>query len=71
MKLFENRAVTLNEFEKQLLNKIIFEGKLSFKDKLNDIYLVKMTKRDDAPFRANSSSKTVLNCCSYRSRETY
>ncbi len=59
MKLFENRAVTLNEFEKQLLNKIIFEGKLSFKDKLNDIYLVKMTKRDDAPF---SGEQLIKNC---------
>ncbi len=59
MKLFEDRAVTLNDFEKQLLNKIIFEGKLSFKDKLNDIYLVKMTKRDDAPF---SGEQLIKNC---------
>lgn len=59
MKLFENRAVTLNEFRKQLLNKNLFEGKLSFKDKLNDIYLVKMTKRDDAPF---SGEQLIKNC---------
>ena len=60
MKLFENRTVVLNEFEKQLLNKIIFEGKLSFKDKLNDIYLVKMTKRENAPFAGEQLIKNSL-----------
>lgn len=60
MKLFEDKIIDFNEFEKQLLNKIISEGKLSFKDKLDDIYLVKMTKRENAPFAGEQLIKNSL-----------
>ena len=60
MKLFENRTVVFDDFEKQLLNKIISEGKLSFKDKLDDIYLVKMTKRENAPYAGEQLIKNSL-----------
>lgn len=59
MSLFENRTLVFDEFEKQLLNKVISEGKLSFKDKLDDIYLVKMTPRENAPF---AGAQLIKNC---------
>lgn len=59
MATFSDKIFTLNDFEKQLLNKIIIEGKHSFKDKLNDIYLEKMTKREDAPF---AGEQLIKNC---------
>lgn len=51
-KLYElsEKIITFREFEKTLLNKIINEAKLSYLDKLNDLYLTKMSKSDNAPF---------------------
>lgn len=60
MNVFADKIFTFNDFEKQLLNKIIFEGKLSYKDKLNDIYLEKMTKREDAPFAGEQLIKNSI-----------
>ncbi len=58
--VFCDKIFNLNEFEKQLLNKIVFEGKLSFNEKLNDIYLSKMTKRVDAPFAGEQLIKNSI-----------
>ena len=58
--IFANKIFNLNEFEKQLLNKVVFEGKLSYNEKLNDIYLSKMTKRVDAPFAGEQLIKNSI-----------
>lgn len=59
MNCLSDRIFALNDFEKQLLSKIITEGKNTFKDKLNNIYLEKMTKRESAPF---AGEQLIKNC---------
>ncbi len=44
------KILAFSEFDKSLLNKIINEAKISFSDKLNDLYLTAMSKRSTAPF---------------------
>ena len=50
LNFFEDRVLSLTNYEKELLLKIIQEGKLSFKGKLNLAHQKKMEKREDAPF---------------------
>lgn len=45
---FADKIFVFSEFEKTLLSKIIAETPHCFSDKLNDIYLTRMTKRKDA-----------------------
>lgn len=56
---FADKIFALGEFEKSLLAKIIAETPLCFSDKLNEIYLTKMTKRKDAPIQ---SEQFIKNC---------
>lgn len=44
MRAFENLKTTLGDAEKELLNKIVREARECFSDKMNDVYLTKMTK---------------------------
>lgn len=50
IKELSDKILVLDDYEKTLLNKIVHETKNTFSDKLNDIYLVKMSKKDRAPF---------------------
>lgn len=50
MSFFEDKIFTLTPYEKDLLQKVVFEGKKSFKGKLNLVNQKKMEKREDAPF---------------------
>lgn len=49
MNYFADKIFKLGEFEKTLLNKIITQTTRCFTDKLNDVYLTKMTKRKQTP----------------------
>ncbi len=53
------KIIKFSEFDKILLNKIINEGKISFSDKPNDLYLTKMNKRANAPF---AGEQIIKNC---------
>ena len=59
LKILSDKVFTLDEYEKNLLNKIIHEGKMNYQEKLNDIYLTKMTKRQLAPF---GGEQIIKNC---------
>ena len=59
IKPLADKIFKFNDFEKTLLNKIIHEVKISYNDKLNEIYLKKMTKSSDAPF---GGSQIIKNC---------
>lgn len=50
IKELSDKILVLDDYEKTLLNKIVHETKNTFSDKLNDIYLVKMSKKDKIPF---------------------
>ncbi len=56
---FADKIFVLGEFEKSLLGKIINETPKCFSDKLNEIYLTKMTKRKNAPV---GSEQLIKNC---------
>ena len=49
MNYFADKIFKLGDFEKTLLGKIITETPRCFSDKLNDVYLTKMTKRKKTP----------------------
>ncbi len=59
LKILSDKIFTLDEYEKILLNKIINEGKINYQEKLNDLYLTKMTKRASAPF---GGEQIIKNC---------
>ncbi|MBE7083775.1 MAG: AraC family transcriptional regulator [Clostridiales bacterium] len=50
IKQIAGKIFSFDDYEKSLLNKIVHEAKISYVDKLNDVYLTKMTKRTSAPF---------------------
>ncbi len=54
------KILTFHEFEKSLLNKIINEAKLSYSDKLNDLYLTKMSKKLNPPFAGEQIIRNSL-----------
>ena len=60
LKPIAGKIVKLDEFEKTLLNKIIFEAKANYSDKLNDIYLTKMNKADNPPFGGEQVIKNSI-----------
>ncbi len=60
IKQIAGKIYTLDEFEKTLLNKIIHEVKYGYKDKLNEIYLNKMTESPSAPFGTNQFIKNCI-----------
>ncbi len=45
-----DKILVFDDYEKTLLNKIVHETKNTFSDKLNDIYLVKMSKKNKSPY---------------------
>lgn len=59
LKSIAGRVIKFDEYEKRLLNKIINEAKISYTDKLNELYLTKMTKKTSAPFGAE---QIIKNC---------
>ena len=60
MDFFVGRTVSLTEEEKALLRLIVSEGSLNFNDKLNDLYLQKMSKKEDPPFGGEQIIKNAL-----------
>ena len=59
IKQLGDKIHVLDEYEKSLLNKIIQEAKISYSDKLNDVYLTKMSKKATAPF---GGEQIIKNC---------
>ena len=57
--LLADKIFVFGEFEKTLLSKIIFETPICFSDKLNEIYLTRMTKRSDCP---PLGEQAIKNC---------
>lgn len=54
-----DKIFTFGEFEKSLLSKIITETSRCFSDKLNEIYLTRMTRREDS---SPISEQYIKNC---------
>lgn len=59
MSFFNDKILKLDEYEKKLLNKIVLEAAATYEEKLNDLYLTRMTKRQDAPF---GGEQIIKNC---------
>jgi AraC-like DNA-binding protein len=59
LKQLADKIHVLDEYEKSLLNKIIQEAKISYCDKLNDVYLIKMSKNSTAPI---GGEQIIKNC---------
>lgn len=59
LKQLTNRIVKFNDFEKSMLNKIIHEAKQTYNERMNDVYLKKMTKSKNAPF---GGEQIIKNC---------
>ncbi len=57
--ILSGKTITLDEFEKSMLNKILHETKINYHDKLNDAYLKKMNKTNKAPF---GGEQIIKNC---------
>jgi len=60
MNFFKNKILKFNDYEKELMNKIIIEGSKNFEEKLNDIHLMKMTKKKTAPFGGEQLIKNYI-----------
>lgn len=60
MKSFKGRVFDFNEKEKALLGDILKEGSKTYAEKLNDPHLVKMNKRNDAPFASEQIIKNDI-----------
>lgn len=54
-----NNILHFNDYEKNLLNKIISETKSGYEDKLNDVHLKKMTRKKQPPFACD---QIIKNC---------
>ncbi len=59
MRFIKNKIYSLGDNEKLLLNKILYEAKVSYRDKLDELHLLKMTKNPDAPF---AGEQIIRNC---------
>jgi len=59
MNKLADEIFTFGEFEKNLLSRIISETPRCFSDKLNEIYLTRMTRRKDSPA---ISEQFIKNC---------
>lgn len=55
-----NKIITLSEYEKELLNRIVLEGSETYSDRLNDMYLAKMNKKADTPYGCEQVIKNTL-----------
>ena len=56
----KERVFKLSEYEKELLNRIVYEGSKNYSDRLNDMYLLKMNKKPDAPYGGEQIIKNTL-----------
>lgn len=54
------KVLVFSEYEKTLLNKILSEAKLNYSDKLNDVNLKKMSKKDLVPFGSEQIIKNSI-----------
>lgn len=59
LKHLADKIHTFDEYQKSLLNKIVNEAKISYSDKLNEVYLTKMSKNSSAPF---GGEQIIKNC---------
>ena len=60
LKAITAKILSFNEYEKSLLNKIISEAKNNYTDKLNDVHLKKMSKKEPAPFGGEQIIKNSI-----------
>ncbi len=60
LKKIAEKVLEFNEYEKALLSTIISEAKLNYSDKLNDLFLKKMTKKEFAPFGSEQIIKNSI-----------
>lgn len=60
MNIFKNKIFTLDNYEKDLLGRIIKEGSILFENKLDDIYLKKLTRRKECPFGSEQVLKNDI-----------
>jgi len=58
--ILAGKVLKFSEFDKILLNRIVTEAKLSYSDKLNDLYLKKMNKNPSAPFAGDQIIKNSI-----------
>ncbi len=54
-----NKILIFSEYEKSLLTRILTEVKSGYKDKLNDVFLTKMSKKPSRPF---GNDQMIKNC---------
>ena len=59
IKLLAGKVFVFDEYQKSLLSKIITETKLNYADKLNEVYLLKMTKKENSLF---GGEQIIKNC---------
>lgn len=59
IKNLSGKVFKLNDFEKSMLNKIVHEAKQTYSERMNDVYLKKMTKSASAPF---AGEQIIKNC---------
>lgn len=60
LKSIAENILVFNEYEKNLLNKILSEAKLTYSDKLNDVNLKKMSKKELVPFGSEQVIKNSI-----------
>ena len=60
MKNLKDKVFTFSDKEKNLLGEILKEGSKTYLEKLNDPHLVKMNKRDDAPYASEQIIKNDI-----------
>ena len=60
MQFFREKVFTLDEYERRLLEQIVLEGSRTFSDRLNDIYLMNMTKSENAIFGGEQMIKNLI-----------
>lgn len=59
MNFFKNRILPFDDYEKELLNRIVLEASRTFSDKLNRVDLLKMSRKANVPFGAE---QIIKNC---------
>lgn len=60
MKFFRGKILTLGEEEKALLKRIVTEGASTYSDRLNELYLPKLHKREVTPFASEQMIASSL-----------
>jgi len=60
MSFFENKIITFNEKESDLLAKILAIGEVCFKDPLDDVHQTKLNLTKDSPFASQQTLKNYI-----------